>query len=152
MVGIRVGASSRVVDSTPVARRVMVESALNSPSVLANQGTMPQRIIISSRSPVSRLRRMTGRDRATVWCECARVRPAKVDASEAWREYRSIEDIPALNLNGGNFAQLTAGTGGTSFASPAGAGANTSIDRKYSLTERCQLIPARLIIRTALRL
>jgi mono/diheme cytochrome c family protein len=38
----------------------IVESFLNSSSLLANQGTMPQRIITSSRSPVSRLRRMTG--------------------------------------------------------------------------------------------
>jgi hypothetical protein len=39
---------------------LMVESALNSSSLLANQGTMPQRTITNSRSPVSRLRRMTG--------------------------------------------------------------------------------------------
>src|SRR5258708_30488595 len=38
----------------------MVESFLNSSSLLANQGTIPQLIITSSRSPVSRLRRMTG--------------------------------------------------------------------------------------------
>src|SRR5258708_4099878 len=142
MVAIRVGASSRVVDSTPVARRVMVESALNSPSVLANQGTMPQRIIISSRSPVSRLRRMTGRDRATVWCECARVRPAKVDASEAWREYRSIEDIPALNLNGGISAQLWTGTGGTSFFCTVEPRASNLIYTQNSCTHRGQLSPS----------
>src|SRR5258705_11565717 len=144
MVGIRVGASSRVVDSTPVARRVMVESALNSPSVLANQGTMPQRIIISSRSPVSRLRRMTGRDRATVWCECARVRPAKVDASEAWREYRSIEDIPALNLNGGVFAPLWTGTGGNSFGCPIAPRQGTSLYTKYCFSHRAPLSRCRL--------
>jgi hypothetical protein len=39
---------------------LMVESFLNSSSLLANQGTMPQRIIASSRSPVLRRRRMTG--------------------------------------------------------------------------------------------
>ena len=42
------------------ALALMVESFLNSSSDLANQGTMPQRIITSSCSPVSRLRRMTG--------------------------------------------------------------------------------------------
>jgi hypothetical protein len=41
---------------------------------------------------------------------------AKVDDSEAWREYRSIEDVPALDPNGGISAQLWTGTGGTSFA------------------------------------
>ena len=127
----------------------MVESALNSPSVLANQGTMPQRIIISSRSPVSRLRRMTGRDRATVWCECARVRPAKVDASEAWREYRSIEDIPALNLNGGISAQLWTGTGGTSFVRTVEPGEDISIYTEYCFTDRGQLSRVGLEVRTA---
>ncbi len=37
-----------------------VDGQTTNPSLIANQGTMPQRIITSSRSTVSRLRRMTG--------------------------------------------------------------------------------------------
>jgi hypothetical protein len=74
---------------------------------------------------------------------------AKVDDSEAWREYRSIEDVPALDPNGGISAQLWTGTGGTSFVRTVEPGEDFWIYTEYCFTKGGQLSRVGFELRTA---
>jgi hypothetical protein len=87
-----------------------------------------------------------------MWRECASAARrvfAKLDDSEAWREYRSVEDVPALDPNDGISAQLWTGTGGTSFVHTVEPGEDFWIYTEYCFTKGGQLSRVEFELRTA---
>jgi hypothetical protein len=74
---------------------------------------------------------------------------AKVNDSAVWREYRGIEGVPALDLNGGISAQLWTGTGGTSFVRVVEPAEDFWIYTEYCFAKGGQLRRVGFELRTA---
>ena len=74
---------------------------------------------------------------------------AKVGYNDAWREYRSIEDVSDLDLDGGISAQLWEGKGGGLFIRTVEPGEDSWTYTEYCFTKSGKLGSVGFELRTA---
>jgi hypothetical protein len=74
---------------------------------------------------------------------------ADPDGKHGWREYRTVEEVPELELNAGDFAKVWSGRDGSVLISTEEPGEDFYVYTDYCFDPQGQLVQARYELRTA---